>query len=53
MSQGPRPRVRLTVNNTNHKALENGEAVEGLFEIAAEGPAALQLWLAKKETGRL
>ena len=33
VSNGPRPRVRLTVNNTNHKALENGEAVEDLIGI--------------------
>ena len=47
MSNGHRPRVRLTVNNANHKALENGEAVEDLIGIAAEGRAALQSWIAQ------
>ena len=47
MSNGHRPRIRLTVNNTHHKALENGEAVEDLIGIAAEGRAALQSWIAQ------
>lgn len=47
MNRDPRPRVRLTVNNTNHKALENGEAVEGLIDLAAQGSAALQRWVAQ------
>lgn len=37
-------RVRLTTDNACHRPLPNGEAVEALIEVAADGPAALAAW---------
>lgn len=44
----PRPtrRIRLYVDNANHKALENGEAVEALIDVAAQGADELAHWVA-------
>lgn len=42
----PRCRVLLTTDNYCHKPLSNGEAVEGLIVLAAEGEAAVRAWQA-------